>query len=177
MKTFSNRSVTKVHVAFIAVIIIVAAIAITYYLTLPAPSPPPEPFYYCHFDRAASSGFEATYLDEDSASPLDAFNLSRRGSGTVVMVFTSNISATIEFEWDDLRLDPPPPPSGIELKVDPPRFTLKPDTETQVNLIITANVAETLPPLQFEASISFDFNMPASGTVGSKVEFFLLTIV
>ena len=106
---FSDKlAVTKVQAAVIVIIVIVAIIGgSAYYLSLPAPSPSPTPtpkptptptppkspqpgpFYNFHFDREASSGFEATYLYEDK----DAFNLTRRGTGTVVLVFTSNIDS------------------------------------------------------------------------------------
>jgi hypothetical protein len=167
--------VTKSLAVILAIIIFAAVIAIAiYYVTHPGPTPPPPgPFYDFYFDREASSGFDATYLYDDK----DAFNLSRTGTGTVVLVFTSNIDSTIEFEYDDLRLDPPPPPSGIEINIEPTHLTLKSEEEIHVNLTITANIAETLIPLQFEVFISFDFTIPDLGTVGGKTENFLLLIV
>ena len=69
-------------------------------------------------------------------------------------------NSTIEFELDDMQLRPPPPPSGVEFSSGPTHFTLKPDEEIRVNLIIKANpISEELIPFNTEITIFFNFNI------------------
>jgi len=149
----------KVLVALIAVAVIVIALAYWVQIatppppsptpavtpTVPAPTPaPPTPHpvidaFKVEFDPASSYGFDRIY----STNGWPVFEISRGKSATIAVVVTSLVNETLNIHLDCIE----GVPVGVELKLEPERFTLQPYKRIALNLTVTVSpTARTSTP-------------------------------
>ena len=115
--------------------------------TVPAPTPAPPtphpvvPAFKVEFDPASSHGFDRIYLYNGSVTPV--FEISRGKSATIAVVVTSLVNETLNIYLDHIEGEP----VGVELKMEPARFTLQPYERIALNLTVTvSSTARTSTP-------------------------------
>ena len=151
----------RLLVAVVAVAVIVIALAYAVQIaTPPTPSPTPEvtptvpaptpapptphpvvPAFKVEFDTASSYGFDRIYLYNGSVTPV--FEISRGKSASIAVVVTSLVNETLNIYLDNIE----DVPVGVELKMEPERFTLQPYKRVVLNLTVTVSpTARTSTP-------------------------------
>ena len=118
--------------------------------TVPAPTPAPPtphpvvPAFKVEFDPASSHGFDRIYLYNGSVTPV--FEISRGKSATIAVIVTSLVNETLNIYLDNIE----DVPVGVELKMDPERFTLQPYEQIALKLTVavspTARTSTPPPP-------------------------------
>jgi len=115
--------------------------------TIPAPTPAPPtphpvvPAFKVEFDTASSYGFDRIYLYNGSVTPV--FEISRGKSATITVVVTSLVNETLNIYLDHIE----GAPVGVELKMEPERFTLQPYEKIALKLTVTVSpTARTSTP-------------------------------
>jgi len=106
--------------------------------TIPAPAPAPIPYmpaFKVEFDPASSYGFDRIYSTWLGAP---VFEISRGKSATLIVKVTSAFNKTL-----DISLKFEGVPVGVEVKMEPERFTLQPNE--QITLKLTITVSQTAP--------------------------------
>jgi len=160
-KFFWGKFLTRVRIAVGTILLAIVIIAIAVYLatpptpsptpevtpTVPAPTPAPQtphpvvPAFKVEFDTASSYGFDRIYLYNGSVTPV--FEISRGKSASIAVLVTSLVNETLNIYLDYIE----EVPVGVELKMEPERFTLQPYEQIVLNLTVTVSpTARTSTP-------------------------------
>jgi len=153
------KFLTRLRIALAVVLLAIVIIALAVYLAtpptptstpMPTPTPAPPtphpvvPAFKVEFDTASSYGFDRIYLYNGSVTPV--FEISRGKSATIAVIVTSLVNETLNIYLDNIE----DVPVGVELKMDPERFTLQPYEQIALKLTVavspTARTSTPPPP-------------------------------
>jgi len=105
--------------------------------TPPTPHPYQPPFLF-EIDAASSYGFDRIYLARGTWG-AEVFEISRGKSATIIVIVTSASNKTLDIRLGGFT----GVPAGVELRMEPERFTLQPNEQIALKLTIT--VSPTAP--------------------------------